>query len=243
MIVEERDLEIAQLGDTLLVKLRLEEGVSFRRRTALGRERVAPCLLALTRRSPMAARYKSRAIAEYAPERIPELCGAVTGRSHASSAQGAWSDWVNDLPGNLPQLTPASMLMPLVAQLPPPDMRLPPKPIRRLDPAALRHFHLQAVAGAPPPATAIDGGPLPAQAVASQEAASSSLSGRSSADGSQKSVSRTEAISQLALSLVEARPRVSGCTPRRLHKPRHATHPPTPPTHPPTHPLTLGARG
>ena len=149
----------------------------------------------------MAARYKSRAIAEYAPERIPELCGAVTGRSHASSAQGAWSDWVNDLPGNLPQLTPASMLMPLVAQLPPPDMRLPPKPIRRLDPAALRHFHLQAVAGAPPPATAIDGGPLPAQAVASQEAASSSLSGRSSADGSQKSVSRTEAISvQLKMS-------------------------------------------
>ena len=185
----------------------------------------------------MAARYKSRAIAEYAPERIPELCGAVTGRSHASSAQGAWSDWVNDLPGNLPQLTPASMLMPLVAQLPPPDMRLPPKPIRRLDPAALRHFHLQAVAGAPPPATAIDGGPLPAQAVASQEAASSSLSGRSSADGSQKSVSRTEAISQLALSLVEARPQVSGCTSRRLHKPRHATHPPAhPPTHPPTHP-------
>ena len=184
-----------------LAELRLEEGVSFRRRTALGRERVAPCLLALTRRSPMAARYKSRAIAEYAPERIPELCGAVTGRSHASSAQGAWSDWVNDLPGNLPQLTPASMLMPLVAQLPPPDMRLPPKPIRRLDPAALRHFHLQAVAGAPPPATAIDGGPLPAQAVASQEAASSSLSGRSSADGSQKSVSRTEAISvQLKMS-------------------------------------------
>ena len=180
----------------------------------------------------MAARYKSRAIAQYAPERIPELCAAVAGRSHASSAQGAWSDWVDDLPGRLPQLTPASMLMPLVAQLPPPDMRLPPKPIRRLDPAAVRHFHLQAVAGAPPPATAIDGGPLPAQAVASQEAASSSLSGRSSADGNQKSASRTEAISQLALSLVEARPRVSGCTSRRLHKPRHATQPPT---HAPTH--------
>ena len=158
----------------------------------------------------MAARYKSRAIAQYAPERIPELCAAVAGRSQVGSAQGAWSDWVTDLPGRLPQLTPGSMLMPLVAQLPPPDMRLPPKPIRRLDPAAVRHFHLQAVAGAPPPATAIDGGPLPAQAVASQEAASSSLS--------------KEAISQLALSLAEARPRVSGCASRRLYKPRHATH-------------------
>ena len=168
----------------------------------------------------MAARYKSRAIAQYAPERIPELCAAVAGRSAKVSAQGAWSDWVTDLPGRLPQLTPASMLMPLVAQLPPPDMRLP-KPIRRLDPAAVRHFHLQAVAGAPPPATAIDGGPLPAQAVASQEAASSSLS--------------KEAISQLALSLAEARPWVS-CTSRRLHKPYHATHPPT-------HPHTLGTPG
>ena len=93
----------------------------------------------------MAARYKSRAIAQYAPERIPELSAAVAGRSHAGSAQGAWSDWVTDLPGRLHKLTPASMLMPLVAQLPPPDMRLPPKPIRRLDPAAVRHFHLQDV--------------------------------------------------------------------------------------------------
>ena len=135
----------------------------------------------------------------------------MIGRSHAS-ATGDWSECVKDLPGKLPQLTSASMLMPLVDALPPPDMRLP-KPLRRLDPAAQRHFRLQAVSGAPPPATAIDGGPLPAQppaATALREAASSSLSGRSSADGSQKPASKAERIWQLALGLFEARPKVSG---------------------------------
>ena len=178
----------------------------------------------------MAAFYKARDLAQYVPEPIPSAeFKAVTGGSHASSAQGAWSEWVTDLPGKLPQLTPASMLMPLVNALPPPDMRLPPKPIRRLDPAALRHFELQAVVGAPPRATAIDGGPLSAQAaaaMASREAASSSLSGRSSADGSQKPASKAEAISQLATSLSEARPKVSGRASRLHSRPRHATHPP-----------------
>ena len=174
----------------------------------------------------MAALYKARDLAQYVPEPIPSKeFRTVTGRSHPSSAQGVWSEWVTE---EVPQLTPASMLMPLVDALPPPDMRLPPKPIRRLDPAAVRHFNLQAVVGAPPPATAIDGGPLPAQAsaaMASREATSSSLSGRSSADGSQKPASKAEIISQLALSLSEARPKVSGAS--RLHsRPRHATHPP-----------------
>ena len=174
----------------------------------------------------MAALYKARDLAQYVPEPIPSKeLRTVTGRSHPSSAQGVMSEWVTE---EVPQLTPASMLMPLVDALPPPDMRLPPKPIRRLDPAAVRHFNLQAVVGAPPPATAIDGGPLPAQAsaaMASREATSSSLSGRSSADGSQKPASKAEIISQLALSLSEARPKVSGAS--RLHsRPRHATHPP-----------------
>ena len=178
----------------------------------------------------MAAFYKARDLAQYVPEPIPSVeFKAVTGGSHASSAQGAWSEWVTDLPGKLPQLTPASMLMPLVNALPPPDMRLPPKPIRRLEPAALRHFELQAVVGAPPRATAIDGGPLSAQAAAAmalREAASSSLSGKSSADGSQKPASKTEAISLLVLSLSEDRPKVSGRA-SRLYSRSHAT----PPTH------------
>ena len=177
----------------------------------------------------MAALYKARDLSQYAPEPIPsQEFRAVTGRSHASSAQDVRSGWVPDCSG-LPQLTPASMLMPLVNALPPPDMRLPPKPIRRLEPAALRHFELQAVVGAPPRATAIDGGPLSAQAAAAmalREAASSSLSGKSSADGSQKPASKTEAISLLVLSLSEDRPKVSGRA-SRLYSRSHAT----PPTH------------
>lgn len=169
----------------------------------------------------MAAFYKARDLSQYAREPIPsQEFRAVAGRSHASSAQDV-SEWVPELSG-LPQLTSASMLMPLVDALPPPDMRLPPKPIRRLDPAVVRHFNLQAVVGAPPPATAIDGGPLPAQAsaaMASQEAASSSLSGRSSADGSQKPASKADAISQLATSLSEARPKVSGRATRPILAP------------------------
>ena len=178
----------------------------------------------------MAALYKARDLSQYAPEPIPsQEFRAVTGRSHASSAQDVRSGWVPDCSG-LPQLTPASMLMPLVNALPPPDMRLPPKPIRRLDPAVVRHFNLQAVVGAPPPATAIDGGPLPAQAsaaMASQEAASSSLSGRSSADGSQKPASKTEAITQLVLSLSKDRPKVSGRAPRTYTLAPKPRHPPT----------------
>ena len=173
---------------------------------------------AASRARNMAAAYKQRDLAQYVQEPIPSAeFKEVARSSHAN--HGEWSKWVEDLRGPLPQLTPASMLMPLVNALPPPDMRLP-KPLQRLDPAVLCHFKLQAVSGAPQPATAIDGGPLPAQlpaATALREAAPSSLSGRSSADGSQKPASKSDRIQQLAVALFEARPEVrSGASPHAV---------------------------
>ena len=140
-------------------------------------------------------------------------------RDYANASQQDWSGWVQDV-GPLPQLTAASMLLPRVDQLPPPDMRVP-DPLRRLDPAALRHFELQRIEGVETPVGA-DGAPLPPEVLQRLTVMKDGAppSGRSSAEGSEMAEkaekvekaekgSKSDRIWQMARSLFEARPAVS----------------------------------
>ena len=118
------------------------------------------------------------------------------------SKDGVWSDWVKDYPGVLPQLTSSSLLLPVMRALPPRDMRLP-KPLRKLDPAVLRHFELKPLKpDAASGGSAVDGGPLPLQ---------SEASGRSSTEPGDKAEKGKsgldERIWHVAKALFEIRPK------------------------------------
>ena len=134
-------------------------------------------------------------------EPIPSLELKRILNAEPPSKDGVWSDWVKDYPGVLPQLTSSSLLLPMMRALPPRDMRLP-KPLRKLDPALLRHFELKplkpdAAAGG----SAVDGGPRPVQAEAS---------GRSSTEPGEKGEkgkSLDERIWHVAKALFEIRPK------------------------------------
>lgn len=139
-------------------------------------------------------------------EPIPSLeLQKILKGAHALSKDSVWSDWVKDYPGDLPQLTSSSLLLPMMQTLPPRDMRLP-KPLRKLDPAVLRHFELKPLkdtashtAGWTESHT-VDGGPLPLQ---------SEPSGRSSTEPGDKAEKKNldERIWHAVKALFEIRPK------------------------------------